>query len=74
MVITKKNCSGIFAASMRVIPAMTGNPPLCNGQLWARAVLRKLRSYKLDSESIFQKQFGDNHGDNDTILWLSGLL
>ena len=29
MIITKKNCLQIFAASMRVISAMTGNPPLC---------------------------------------------
>ena len=28
VVITKKNCLRIFAASMRVISAMTGNPPL----------------------------------------------
>ena len=28
VVITKKYCLPIFAASMRVISAMTGNPPL----------------------------------------------
>ena len=28
VVITKKSCLRIFAASMRVISAMTGNPPL----------------------------------------------
>ena len=28
MVITKENCPRIFAASMRVISAMKGNPPL----------------------------------------------
>ena len=28
VVITKKNCLRIFSASMRVISAMTGNPPL----------------------------------------------
>ena len=27
---TKKNCQGVLAASLRVVSAMTGNPPLCS--------------------------------------------
>ena len=36
VLITKKNCLGIFAASMRVMSAMTGNSPfrLCSGALF----------------------------------------
>ena len=35
VVITKKNCLSVFAASMRVISAMTGNLPLAGS---ARAI------------------------------------
>ena len=54
---------------------------LCKAQLLARTVLRQLRGS--GSNSIFQQQFGENHGDDccysiyfdsDTILWLLGLL
>ena len=32
-----------------------------NGQLWARAVLRQLRSYKVGQR---EQKFGENHGDD----------
>ena len=56
---------------------------ICNGQHWARAVIESFVVTRSDSESIFQQQFGENHGDDScyliyfdsgTILWISELL
>ena len=44
VVITKKNCLRIFAASIRVISAMTGNPPYCAN---LKAIRYESTSFKL---------------------------
>ena len=56
---------------------------VCNGQLWANAIMRHLVVIKSDNERIFQQQFGKNYGqsscyliyfDSSTIVWLSRFL
>ena len=40
---------------------------VCNGQLWARGSSEVRRS---GSESIFQQQFGEYHGDDGSIQYI----
>ena len=41
---------------------------VCNGQLWASAVLRQLHSHKEGQREYFQQQFDENHGKKTTVV------
>ena len=54
--IAKKNCLGILAESMRVISAMTGNPPLVNKYLISDhmvSLTKTLHGSKLNDDYFF---------------------
>ena len=73
---TKKNCQRVLAAGLRVVSAMTGNPPLkCRPRglrrcetMWVRLSKNRRRSIKnqfahSDRASNVDEKWSKNHGD-----------
>ena len=76
MLATKKNCQRVLAASLRVVSAMTGNPPLERCQDW---FLKKVPHFPKFARNFFVLKICNMHSiqsevDYRELLFLSRLI